>query len=156
MRDAVKTDRRTSRDGSAVFAAAANATKKKQGPFSLVAARWENLLPRWAESVYEAPMAGVAEIAGLEVSVSPRFVEVWPTGLRERTFVYFNATKLSEPTLDLALRLVQTSYPSANGTVSVLLDVQRGNVHTELSRPTEVIDHHLSRLADEFLSNWAA
>jgi hypothetical protein len=156
MRDAVKSDRRTSRDGSAVFAAAADATEKKRDSFSRVATRWQEFLPRWTDSRYVPPQAGVADIAGLEVSVSPRFIEAWSNGFRERTFVYFNAAKLTQPTLDIALRVMQLAYPDEANTGAVLLDVQRGHAHVGSSHPERVIDEQLMRLADEFRSTWAA
>lgn len=155
MRDATKRDRATTRDGAAVFATAANATEKKQSAFGEIAARWEGLLPRWADSHYQPPKAGIARLWGLDVSVSPRFIEAWPTGMRERTFVYFNQKTLSIETIDEVLRVIQLAYPGDDATPA-LIDVRRNKVHTRLSADVVDIDDRIAALSEEFRMGWAA
>lgn len=156
MRDAVKRDRRTTRDGAAVFAEAANATEKKKNSFSLVATQWGLILPRWNDSSFEPVSTGVAELNGLDVSVVPRFIEAWDHGHKERTVVYFNATPLSPITIDVALRLIQRAFPQDETTVPALVDVRRGRVHNALSQSPDKIDDLIASLAEEFTSQWAA
>jgi hypothetical protein len=155
MRDATKKDRRTTRDGSAVFAAAANATQSKQSGFSLVARQWAEIIPRWDESTYEAPVAATAHINGLAVAVSPRFIEVSPTGARERTFVYFNSAVLTAETIAAALRVIELAYPDDPATAT-LIDVRRNRIHTPLIGTRNAVDTRLAALSEEFLSRWAA
>ena len=155
MRDATKKDRRTTRDGSTVFATAANATQSKQAGFSLVARRWAEIIPRWEFSLYEAPVATVANINGLEVAVNPRFIEVDANGVRERAFVYFNATVLSAATIAVALRVIEIAYPDDHA-IPTLIDVQRSKLHTPRSGSRMRIDDQLNLLSEEFLTRWAA
>jgi hypothetical protein len=155
MRDATKTDRRTTRNGEAVYAAADDATDSKRDSYSRVASRWQHFLPRWADSEYETPHKSLVNVDGLVVSVSPRFIELWPSGASERTFVYFNSARLERDTIDAALRLMQVAFPGDDAT-AVILDAQRGIAHTNLSQPAAMIDGRLSYLSAEFMERWAA
>lgn len=155
MRDAVKKDRRTSRDGAAVHAAAINASDRKRQSYARVAEKWDSYIPRWEGAEFEAPLSGVANVAGLQISVAPRFVEAWATH-REKVFVYFNAATLSAESTDAALRVIQLAFPNREGESSILLDVQRGEAHHSLSRPVEAIDDQIALLSEEFLARWAA
>jgi hypothetical protein len=156
MRDAVKTDRRTSRDGAAVRAAADNATESKKSSFHRVADQWEKVIPQWSDSDFEAPLPGVANLGGLQISVTPRFTERWSNGHRQRVFVYFNAAPLSGESVDVALRVIQLAYAGFGDESPALVDVQRGATHTELLQPVHLVNNKLAELSEDFLMRWAA
>jgi hypothetical protein len=155
MRDATKKDRRTTRDGAAVFSAAANATASKQNGFALIARQWAEIIPRWDTSTYEAPVASTASINGLQVAVNPRFIEAGIDGIRERPFLYFNTASLGAETIAMALRVIEIAYPG-DSAVPTLIDVRRHTIHTPRFGSTHDVDAKLTALSEEFLERWAA
>lgn len=110
MRRAVAADRRTTRDGQAVTAAATNATPTKRTRFEALAANWQPLTRRWRSSAPATVHRTDVVIGGLTLTISPSFAELHPDGSLEIVLVRFAATPLTRLQMDLVLRVMQRAF----------------------------------------------
>ncbi|PFG44956.1 hypothetical protein ATJ97_0232 [Georgenia soli] len=147
LRQAVRRDRTTSRDGAAVVAAAMNATAKKRPRYTDLAAKWGSVSARWGMFAAAAlPPRAVVRIGGLDVSISPTFAEESPLGETEIVMVRYAEAPLEDIVIDAVLRLMERAYP---GTVAVFVDLSCSHVVTSRERK------HLHRY-DSWLESEAA
>ncbi|GAA3007462.1 hypothetical protein [Microbacterium aurantiacum] len=155
MRDAVRRDRRTTRDGAEVRKAAEVAADRKRPSYERVAAHWTDVIDQWADSRYVPPLTADADVFGLSVHVVPAFFERRPDASHDVVLTYFNAERLAESTVNDVLRVVSFAVQGSSF-VPTLVDLGRGGVHREITEPLDDIDDRLSRLAESFQRNWAA
>ncbi|WP_454778740.1 hypothetical protein [Georgenia muralis] len=147
LRQAVRRDRNTSRDGAALVAAAMNATAKKRPRYTDLAARWGSVYPRWESYTATAlPPRAVVRVGGLDVSITPSFAEESPHGETEIVMVRYPDAPLEDIVIDAVLRLMERAYP---GTTAVFVDLSRSLVVASGER------RHLHRY-DSWLESEAA
>lgn len=129
VRSAIQRDRATTRDGSAVRACAREASSRRHDAYTRVAARWNEVLPRWEHSVHESSTVGRVDFDVAAVELRPAFTERRADGRREVVLAWLLTEPLATRTAHGALRLGQKAWP---GDVVVVVDVQRaGLVSTE-------------------------
>lgn len=134
MRSAIAADRRTTRDGAAVDAAAANATTKKRTAYRRLATNWPAVLGRWASSHPTAVERVDLDVAGLQLTISPAFAELHPNGTTEVVVVRYPAP-LSNRHLDLIVRLIQRAYaPTVPNLVATVVDLQEPKLRSSEGR----------------------
>jgi hypothetical protein len=155
MRDAVKRDRKSSRDGSSVYEAARDATPRKRASFERAASGWNRVIPRWAESEYLAPIAADVDVFGLTVHVTPAFLERHASGVSDVVAMYYNAEPLTQSTIDEVLRVVSLAY-AGDSFRPTLVDLRRAAVHQRILGDVELIDDRLATMAEYFQRRWAA
>lgn len=144
MRNAIVSDRRTTRDGAAVRAAAANVRDdKKKARYREAAAAWDGIHPRWGGSSAALVSPSTVTIGGLPVHVRPAFGEQRATGPVEVALVWLIEERLTPDVIGGALRIVELAYP---GETAVLVDVRRRHVHTSEQAD---LRHYDSWLASE-------
>lgn len=113
MRPALVNDRRTTRDGQAVWAAAQNATASKKAHYAAVARGWEQVIPRWDGGTCVPVPTLVVEIGGLSVKISASFAERHPDGELEVVYTHLNSAPLPDPLPDAVIRVLQRRHPQA-------------------------------------------
>lgn len=142
-RAALLADRRTTRDGQALHAAAQNTPDQKKMPlFAAAARRWEQVAPRWARCEHVPLPTASVTIGGLEVKIPAGFAERHPDGGLEVVIVRFNEDKLSDDVVDAVLRLVQRRYPTCTIT---FVDLPRLTIRTTRGRNLENYDAWLDQ-----------
>lgn len=142
MRRAVLSDRRTTRDAQALRAAARNVKDPKKKPlYAAMAEEWQSVAPRWKRHEH-VPISPVSVTVGtLDIRVSPTFAERNLNGVLEVVLVSFTEEKLSDDTVDAALRLMQRAYPNA---VCTFVDLRRpGRIRTTRGRKLAKYDDWL-------------
>lgn len=155
LREAVRKDRKTTRDGFAVREAAKNASERKRGPFERLARLWDTVIPRWDSSTYQPSIKAEADVFGIPVVVNPNFIEQFDTSTQDVALVYFNRAPLSTPTVNDVLRVVSFAIP---GTAfrPILVDLPRATVHQDITENLEDVDDRLADRAEFLLQRWAA
>ncbi|TDE88181.1 hypothetical protein EXU48_23970 [Occultella glacieicola] len=112
VRLGVEKDRRTTRDGQAVYAAALSARRGREENFRHVAEVWERIVRRWRRHQRVVVDPVTINIGGADVVVRPRFAERDPSGQREIVFVRFSVTApLDVEKANKILRIAQRAYP---------------------------------------------
>jgi hypothetical protein len=154
MREAIRRDRKTTRDGSTVFETAVHATKTKQGAYTEVAHQWMQIIDRWSGATFSKPLNGVARVRNLELTIKPHFVERWSSQQSERVIPYLNMATLTPATVSDILRLGELAFGSQPTEGTALLDVRRGRVHSVQSEDVATVDARLADLADEIVDRW--
>ncbi|WP_154793224.1 hypothetical protein [Occultella kanbiaonis] len=125
VRTAVGKDRRTTRDGQAVHAAALNAPSRREANFRRVAETWDTIVKRWRRHELVAVDPVTINIGGTDVAVRPTFAEQDSSGNREVVIVRFSVTApLDVDKANKILRLAQRAYP---GDTIVLADLPSGD-----------------------------
>lgn len=138
MRCALPTDRRTTRDGQALRAAATNARDPKKKPlYAAMADAWPEVATRWASHEHYPIRPKTVTVGGLDIRVSPSFAEVAADGTVEIVLVSFVEQKLHDTAIDAALRIMQRAYP---GTECVFVDLRREFVRTTHGRTPDQLD----------------
>jgi hypothetical protein len=155
LREAVKRDRKTMRDGSAVREAAKNATERKRGPFERLARRWDSVIPRWESSIYQPAIKAEADVFGFPVVVSPTFVELHKPTINDVVVVYFNRSPLAQSSINDVLRVVSFAN-RGQAFRPTLVDLPRGAVHQEITESLEDVDDRLASRSEFLLQRWAA
>ncbi|MEX8057038.1 hypothetical protein [Microbacterium sp. 16-032] len=155
MREAVKRDRRTTRDGAEVRKSAELVTDRKKPSYQRVAHHWDEVIGRWADSRYEPPLSGDADVFGLSVHVVPAFFEQYRDGSHDVVLTYFNAEPLAESTVNDVLRVVSFAI-QGRSFIPTLVDLGRGKVYREISETLDDVDDRLARLSGLFQRSWAA
>ncbi|WP_444663408.1 hypothetical protein ACT17Q_14925 [Cellulomonas sp. CW35] len=128
MRNAVAADRRTTRDGASLRAAAANASEKRRDSYALAAAKWSQVSPRWADCMPEPVESAALSIGGVELTFRPSFAERHPGGETEIVLVWYRKDKPNEDVIRAALLALTLAYPECT---PVFVDLPRAAVHTD-------------------------
>lgn len=128
MRHAVAADRRTTRDGAALRAAASNASEKRRASYALAVARWSDVSPRWADCTPEPVENASVSIGGVELTFRPSFAERRPSGELEVVLVWYRKDKPNEDVVRAALLTLTLAYPEC---APVFVDLPRAAVHTD-------------------------
>ncbi len=138
----IQADRRTTRNGAAVHAAALNVADGRKRPnYTRTAAAWQRTTPRWAAHVAHPIHARVVRLGGLDVRVAPMFAERAPDGTIEVVMVNLTMSlALSTDVANAVLRLLELAYPEAE---PVLVDVPRDLVHTRAGKRLDRYDPYL-------------
>lgn len=138
MRGALGRDRRTTRDGQALRAAATNVRDPKKKPlYSATATAWPAVAQRWNDHEHFPISPVTLTIGGLDVRVSPSFAEEGPAGI-EVVLGSFTELKIRDEAIDAVLRLMQRAYP---GTTAVYVDMRRPeHIRTTHGRNLECLD----------------
>lgn len=145
MRCALPTDRRTTRDGQALRAAATNARDPKKKPlYATMAGAWPEVARRWASHEHFPIQPKTITVGGLDIRVSPSFAEIAADGTIEIVLVSFNEQKLDNTAIDGALRIMQRAYPNAE---CVFIDLRRELTHTTHGRTLDQLDGWLESSA---------
>jgi hypothetical protein len=143
MRPALVNDRRTSRDGQAVWAAAANATPSKTAHYTTIAQRWEQVIPRWDGGTFSPVPTLTVKIGGLSVKIPASFAEGHPDGGLEVVYTHLNSAALPDPLPDAIMRILQRRHPAATITY---VDVHRPNhIRTSDGRDLTSYDAYLDQ-----------
>ena len=128
MREALVADRRLTRDGQALAAAAQNTSDPKKKPlFTTTARNWAELAPRWDGHTHVHLPATTVLLGDLPVRIPALCAEQLPNGELEVLLVRFNLEELNPDAIQGALRILQRAYPGATVT---FVDVQRKKVTT--------------------------
>ena len=145
MRVALTVDRRTTRDGQALRAAATNVRDPKKKPlYSAMADAWPDVAERWAQHAHAPVRPVTITLGGLDVRVSPSFCEHNADGA-EVVIVSFTERKIDDTAIDGVLRLLQCAYPD---TEAAFVDLRRpGRVRTTHGRDLEHLDGWLESAA---------
>lgn len=114
MRPALVNDRRTSRDGQAVWAAAVNATARRKGPYAAVARGWEQIIDRWDGGECVPLHTVEVEVGGLVVKIPSGFAERHPDGELEVVYTHLNTAPLPDPLPEAVMRVLQRRHPDAS------------------------------------------
>ncbi len=126
MREALVADRRLTRDGQALAAAAQNARDpKKKASFAAAAHNWAELAPRWDGCEHVHLPATTVTLGNLPVRIPALCAERRPDGQLEVLLVRFNLEELGSDAVQGALRILQRAYPGATVT---FVDVPRKKV----------------------------
>ncbi|MGF0118676.1 hypothetical protein ACQFYA_20485 [Promicromonospora sp. Marseille-Q5078] len=141
MRHALVSDRRTTRDGAAVEAAAVNANTRKQARYSALASAWSNILGRWAAcSSVHVERTRIA-IGGLSVRVPAPIAEEHEDGTIELVKVHLAEPELDPTTIDMFLRLYQRAYAAEYPEAGItFVDLSRGGLWTSEGRDLAALD----------------
>lgn len=138
MRCALPADRRTTRDGEALRAAATNARNPKKKPlYAAMADAWPEVAKRWASHEHYPIQPKTVTVGGLDIRVSPSFAEAAADGTVEIVLVSFVEQKLDNTAIDAALRVMQRAYP---GTECVFVDLRRETLRTTHGRTPDQLD----------------
>lgn len=156
LRRALSSDRRTTRDGAALHAAAQNASARHARRYSELAAKWSAEVDRWNDCVGHDVEPMTHMVGGLAIHVSVPFAEIYPDGTVELVFVRFPKDPLEGRVIDMMLRLVQLAYAELiPGAVVTFLDLERGVLRTtegrDLSGQDFWIDAEAADLANALL-----
>lgn len=145
MRTALASDRRTTRDGQALRAAATNVRDPKKKPlYSAMADAWPDVAERWVNHVHVPVRPVTITLGGLDVRVSPSFCERSAEGT-EVVIVSFTERKIDDTAIDGVLRLLQRAYPGVEG---LFIDLRRpGRIRTTRGRDLEHLDGWLESAA---------
>ena len=106
MRNAIRHDRKTTRDGESIRAAVRAAPSLRQGNYREVSEHWFDLAGRWQQS---APMSATTvrlEVGGLTVRLAPLFTEIMGDGRAEAAHVWFNKEDLKPETVEAVQQLM--------------------------------------------------
>lgn len=134
MRHAIAADRRTTRDGGALRAAAKNATERRRPSYDRAAQNWVTVAERWETSTAEPAESSSLVIGGLTISVRPSFAERRPDGTREIGLVWFTKEPPSDDVVRAAQLVISLAYP---GCTAIVVDLPRSVVHAETSTALE-------------------
>jgi len=135
FRRAVMSDRRTTRDGAAVHAAAQNATPRYARRYGELATKWSTEIDRWGECTGLDVEQVTYPVGGLDVLVSVPFAEVYPDGGVELVFVRFTKDPRDGDVVDMMLRLVQRAYAgSLPEAVVTFLDLEHEVIRSTAGR----------------------
>lgn len=132
MREALVADRRLTRDGQALAAAAQNTSDpKKKSSFAAAARNWADLASRWDGCTHVHLPATTVMLGNLPVRIPALCAEQLPSGELEVLLVRFNLDELNPDAVQGALRILQRAYPGAAVT---FVDVPRKKVITAGAR----------------------
>lgn len=134
MRNAVRKDLSTSRDGTHPLAVAATANPKKFDNYHQVASAWKDLTPHWNGGVRHPRTTRKIEIGGLEISVRPTLIDQRSSGELEVVLVWFAKNELSVPVETTTRWLMAHAFP---GAISTIVDLRRRTV-TSSPLPTHM------------------
>ncbi|GAA4712952.1 hypothetical protein APR04_004289 [Promicromonospora umidemergens] len=147
LKNALLTDRRGTRDGQALAAAAAAATDaKKKGPYAAAARNWVQLAPWWDGLEHERQTGRSVQVGDLTVRLPRLCAERHPDGELEVLYVRFNRGRLPLHVVLGVLRIVQRAYPSETIT---FVDVERATMHTTRGRDLSVYDEWLNEAGND-------
>lgn len=138
----IQADRRTTRDGAAVRAAAQNVADGRKRPnYARVATAWQSITPRWAHYAAHPLPPQVLRVGGLDVRVNPVFAERAADGAVEVVMANLAMSlRLSDDVANAVLRLLDLAYPAA---APVLVDVPAARIHTHAGKRLERYDLYL-------------
>jgi hypothetical protein len=141
MRHALGSDRRTTRDGTAVEAAAVNATMRKQARYSTLASAWSAVIGRWQACTAVPVDRTRIAIGGLSVRVPAPIAEEHEDGTVELVKVHLAEPQLDPAVVDMILRLYQRAYAAEYpGAVITFVDLPRRRLLTSERRDLSTLD----------------
>lgn len=124
VRQAIRRDRKTTRDGEALRQTALSAPARRQASFAEISERWGDFAPRWERSHHAVSPVGRVLIGGLTVRVNPLFSEEWTDGHGESAHVWFNKEQLRPDTVQAVQHLL-TRDGHAPNVEPMFIDMRR-------------------------------
>lgn len=148
VRQAIKRDRKTSRDGEALRALVQSTRDRRRPSFDEVGERWADVAPRWSLSTHAASSTAHIEVGGVQVRAAPLFTEQLGDGLAEAAHVWFNKEELQPDTVEAVRHLLgRESYGRyAN---PVFIDMRRAFAVPAVAQPDSTVEEWLEVLGRE-------
>lgn len=126
MRNAIRHDRKTTRDGAAVRAVVDTAPLLRRTNYREVSERWLDISERWQHSSSAQTSTTRLEVGGIMVRLAPLFAEQ-TSGQTEAAFMWFNKEELKPETAD-AIQLLLARLNDTGSPTPTFVDLRRNRV----------------------------